>query len=133
MIKGECNCGAVAFEIESQVSDVYICHCSICRKTTGGSGLSVAIVNGNKFNWTKGKDNINYWAKPGHEWHTSFCKTCGSPLPGENDDINMYIPVGSLTSGHENLKVAHHIWVESKASWEEIGDSGKQHAKGFGE
>lgn len=133
MIEGECNCGAVAFKIKSQITGVYICHCSICRKTTGGGGFAVVIVNSNKLSWAQGKDNINYWVKPGHEWHTSFCRICGSPLPGKNDNTNTYIPVGSLTSGHENLKVAHHIWVGSKASWEEIGDSGKQHAQGFGE
>jgi len=35
-------------------------------------------------------------------------------------------------SGAERLKVAHHIYVGSKANWEEIGDSGKQHFGAFG-
>jgi len=60
VLKGECNCGVVSFKIDSILSDVYICHCSICRKSTGGS-----------------------------------------------------------------------IWVNSKASWEIIGDSGKQHLERF--
>jgi len=131
MVIGECNCGSITFEIETELSDVYICHCSICRRSTGGGGIAVALVAADKFNWSKGADQITYWSKPGHDWHTNFCKSCGSPLPGENDDANMYIPVGSLTTGYENLNVAHHIWVNSKADWEVIADQGKHHAEGF--
>ncbi len=93
--------------------------------------MAVVLVQNHRFRWTKGQSSIAYWAKPGRDWHTSFCKHCGSSLPGENDASSRYVPVGSLTSGAEDLKVAHHLWVESKASWEEIGDSGVQHKKGF--
>jgi hypothetical protein len=43
----------------------------------------------------------------------------------------MYIPVGLITKGGESLRVTHHIWVESKAVWDEIGGSGKQHQQSF--
>lgn len=131
MARGECNCGEVAYEIEQELSDVYICHCSICRRSTGSGGIAVVIVAKDKLQWLKGVERINRWDKPGHDWHTVFCATCGSTLPGENDPLNFYVPVGTLTSGFENLKVAHHIWVSSKAGWEEIGDSGVQHTQAF--
>jgi hypothetical protein len=131
MVKGECNCGNVVYEISEKLSDVYICHCSICRRSTGSGGIAVSIVPKSKFFWVKGENLVKHWAKPGHDWHTNFCGICGSSLPGENDPQNMYIPVGTLISGHENLKVAHHLWVDSKASWEVIGDIGKQHREGF--
>ena len=132
MVEGECNCGAVAFKAEASILDVYICHCSICRKSTGSSGIAVAIVENDQFDWLKGQEYITRWQKPGHDWHTYFCAICGSSLPGPNDSQRMYLPVGSLTTGHENLRVAHHIYVGSKASWDEIGDSGKQHKGAFG-
>jgi hypothetical protein len=44
----------------------------------------------------------------------------------------MYIPVGTLTSGHENLTVAHNLYVSSKASWQVIGDAGIQHPEAYG-
>lgn len=131
MLMGECNCGAVSYEADSKVSDVFICHCSICRKSTGSGGIAVVIVASEKFKWAAGQEQVCYWSKPGHDWHTCFCKVCGSTLPGPNDERNMYIPVGTITKGGENLKVAHHLYVNSKASWEEIGDSGKQHTKGY--
>jgi hypothetical protein len=43
----------------------------------------------------------------------------------------MYIPVGTITVGGEDLKVVHHLYVGSKASWEEIGDAGERHTEGF--
>ena len=33
--------------------------------------------------------------------------------------------------GGESLEVIHHIWVDSKAPWEQIGDSGRQHREAF--
>ncbi|GAA5214687.1 GFA family protein [Corallincola platygyrae] len=132
MATGECNCGAVGYEIAEELSDVYVCHCSICRRSTGSGGIAVVAVNKAQFRWTKGEDQIQTWHKPGHDWQTRFCKTCGSTLPGDNDDERMYVPVGTLIEGADNLKVAHHIWVDSKADWEEIGDDGKQHPKAFG-
>ena len=132
LVAGECNCGAVAFKAEASLLDVYICHCSICRKSTGSSGIAVGIVENDQFDWLKGQKCITRWQKPGRDWHTSFCAICGSPLPGPNDSQRMYVPVGALTAGHENLRVAHHIYVDSKAVWDEIGDSGRQHKGAFG-
>lgn len=131
MATGGCNCGAVAFEITSDISDVYVCHCSICRKSTGSGGIAVVVVSNPDFHWTRGEDRIVTWSKPGHDWQTSFCQVCGSTLPGANDDQRMYVPVGLISEGGEHLRVAHHIHVDSKAAWEEIGDSGNQHPGPF--
>ena len=132
MAIGECNCGAVAFEITSKISDVFICHCSICRRSTGSNGIAVVVISNSDFRWVRGEKLINTWHKPEHDWKTSFCQNCGSPLPGVNDESRMYVPVGLISEGDENLKVAHHIWVGSKATWDEIGDNGKQHQQAFG-
>ncbi|MFC1495379.1 GFA family protein [Thermodesulfobacteriota bacterium] len=131
MAKGQCNCGSVAFEIDSDISEVFICHCSICRKSTGSNGVAVVVVDNDVFRWMRGNNMITTWKKPDAEWHASFCGVCGSFLPGTNDESRMYVPAGLVTEGGESLKVAHHIWVESKAVWDEIGDSGKQHLQSF--
>ena len=38
---------------------------------------------------------------------------------------------GLITDGDKGLRVTHHIWVSSKADWDEIGDTGKQHPEAF--
>jgi len=79
MARGECNCGAVQFEIDADLTDVFVCHCSICRRSTK----------------------------------------------------RMFAPAGSIVAGGDALRVAHHIWVGSKAVWDEIGDAGMPHAEGL--
>jgi hypothetical protein len=44
----------------------------------------------------------------------------------------MFVPAGLISEGGETLKVLHHIWVGSKAPWDEIGDAGQQHAAALG-
>lgn len=127
MARGHCNCGAVAFEIQADLSGIYVCHCSICRRATGANGIAVVVVDNAAFRWTRGEDNIATWKKPGADWQRWFCRTCGSPLPGANDASRMFIPAGLIAEGADDLRVIHHIWVDSKAGWDEIGDSGEPH------
>ena len=127
MVKGACNCGAVAFQISGDLRDVYICHCSICRRATGSNGIAVAVVDNSDFHWLSGADHISHWKKPGADWERWFCQTCGSTLPGPNDPERMFVPVSLISEGGDDLKVAHHIYVGSKACWDEIGDAGQQH------
>lgn len=131
MISGQCNCGAVSFQIDAAVEDVFVCHCSICRRYSGSNGIAVIVVPNEQFRWLSGEEQIGTWRKPGHDWQSWFCRTCGSPLPGENDPTRMFVPVGLISAGGEHLRVAHHIWVESRAAWDVIGDDGKQHSKQF--
>jgi hypothetical protein len=131
MASGECNCGAVAFEIDADLSGVFVCHCSICRRSTGSSGIAVVLVPKDQFRWVRGEDHIATWKKPATDWQKWFCRDCGSPVPGENDATTIFVPAGCLTSGGDALRVVHHIWVGSKAVWDEIGDSGKQHEEAF--
>ena len=131
MLKGECNCQAIAFEIDADVSDVYVCHCSICRKATGNNGMAVLVVSNDVFRWVRGNELAATWTKPDHEWQTWFCPTCGSTLPGTNDTKRMFVPAGAITEGGDNLKIAAHIWVDSKASWDEIADTAIQFPEQF--
>ncbi|MGQ0801033.1 MAG: GFA family protein [Pseudomarimonas sp.] len=132
MAKGECNCGGVQFEIDEELAGVIICHCSICRRSTGSNGIAVVVVPNEHFRWLSGQDQITMWTKPNTQWETWFCKVCGSRVPGNNDPKRMFIPAGTITQGGEALRVTHHIWVQSKAIWDVIGDAGKQHVEKFG-
>lgn len=131
MALGECNCGAVAFEIHTDLSGVFVCHCSICRRSTGSNGVAVVVIDNDAFRWIRGEQQIATWKKPNADWQTWFCRTCGSPLPGANDESRMFVPAGLISDSSEALRVIHHIWVSSKAGWDEIGDSGRQHAEYF--
>ena len=110
MASGACNCGAISFEINTDISDVVICHCSICRRATGSNGIAVLVVDTERFEWTSGKAFVTSWKKPDSDWEMS---------------------AGLISDGGENLRVAHHIFVSSKATWDEIGDGGHRHPEAF--
>jgi len=131
MATGECNCGAVRFETDGELSGVFVCHCSICRRATGSNGIAVVLVANDQFRWVQGEEQVATWKKPDSDWQIWFCRICGSPVPGENDPQRMFVPAGAITSGGDALQVLHHVWVGSKAVWDEIGDSAKQHEKAF--
>lgn len=132
MLSGQCNCGGVAFEIAGQLSPIYACHCSICRRFTGGANIPVVIVRNADFRWIAGRDLVTVWQKPDADWESNFCSICGSALPGQNDPARMFVPAGLLAGDIDGLQIAHHIFVGSKADWDVIGDAGKQHAGLFG-
>ena len=132
MARGNCNCGAVSFEIKTTLSDVYVCHCSICRRYTGGNGIAGVVVASEAFKWLKGNDQITSWRKPQADWHAYFCRVCGSTLPGPNEKARILIPAGLISDGGDALQVAHHIWVGPKSGRDDIGDKGKQHKEAFG-
>ena len=131
MATGGCNCGAVQFEIDAELTGVYVCHCSICRRFTGSSGIAVVVIPNEQFRWVRGRDAVTTWKKPGAEWEAWFCSVCGSAAPGQNDSKTMFVPAGSITEGGEALRVVHHVFVGSKAVWDEIGDSGQLHEAGI--
>ncbi len=110
-----------------------MCHCSICRRFTGSNGIAVVVVDNEAFRWIRGEANIASWNKPDADWQASFCRVCGSALPGVNDGSRMFVPAGTISEGGEALTIAHHIWVGSKAHWDIIGDSGRLHPDAFGE
>lgn len=95
------------------------------------NGIAVVVVDNEAFKWMRGENQVLTWKKTIGNWETSFCRVCGSTLPGINDESRMYVPAGLITNGDESLKVVHHIWVDSKAVLDEIGDSGKQHRQAY--
>jgi len=132
MISGHCNCGSVRFEVHGTPAGVFVCHCSICRRATGANGMAVVVVCNESFKWIQGKENIAQWAKPNSEWETWFCRICGSRLPGRNDAQRMFVPAGLLPGHGLGLTVKAHIWVHSRAEWDEVGDGGTRFAERFG-
>ena len=132
MIKAACNCSAVAFEISGAVHGIYMCHCSICRRATGAAAVPILIARNEDFRWIKGEEHIKRWEKPGHDWAWAFCGTCGSPLPTPNDAETMAVQAGLVLTGHEHMEVSDHIFTQSKAHWDVIGDAALQHPGEFG-
>jgi hypothetical protein len=44
MIEGSCLCKGMQFRIVGRHSEISMCHCSLCRKTTGGGPASEILL-----------------------------------------------------------------------------------------
>ena len=92
----------------------------------------MVVVPNEQFKWVNKGPNAAEWTKPGHDWQAFFCRTCGSPLPGPNDPERTFVPAGLLATEAEPAAVSDHIWVDSRAAWDEIGESGVRHPEHYG-
>ncbi len=120
MYKGGCLCGAVLFEINGPIGNIVHCHCSRCRKAQGSAFATNGIVKAGDFNIVSGADALTgYESSPGQT--KFFCKVCGSPIMSKtatkSDQVR--VRLGTIESDIEERPMAH-IFVTSKANWEEI-------------
>ena len=124
-MKGQCLCGGVAFELDAPLPDLYQCHCSLCRKTTGSSANAAFRIDARQFAWLSGEDQISrYISDSGFKSH--FCRCCGSPLPNLTAGGDAYwVPVGLLEDSGE-IELVAHLFTGSRASWDRIADQGLQ-------
>lgn len=70
---GECHCGAVKFEIESDFQELTTCDCSICKR----KNALMVKVHETKFTLLQGCESLSEY-----QFHTNtarhyFCKICG--------------------------------------------------------
>lgn len=117
MVKGECLCGQIQFEIEGMLPSIYQCHCSLCRKATGAAANAATFVDRERFRWVFGEALITSFLKP-TGYRSDFCSACGSPVPNQLRGSELvWVPVG-LLEGEFKAEVAAHLHLSSSASWE---------------
>lgn len=126
MLKGSCQCGAVQYEV-ARLGIVVMCHCSKCRKANGTAFATNSPIEASDFRLLKGAEATReYESSPGV--FRVFCGTCASPLysrrPAHPDMLRLRI--GTLDTPI-NIKPSMHIYVGSKAEWEEIHDDLPRH------
>jgi hypothetical protein len=127
VFRGSCLCGAVAFEAESP-SEFRYCHCSRCRKSRGSAFAANMFVRPGDFRWLRGQDEVSKFRMPNTQrFGNWFCRVCGSPVPRDVPALNVVlIPAGSLDDD-PGVRPSYHIFVNSKAAWEEITDALPRH------
>ena len=129
MYQGSCLCGKVKFTLSGKINDIVYCHCSQCRKAQGSAFATNANVDKKSFHFIQGEDNLTAYAYSA-EQKKYFCKSCGSPVMSKNTNHpeTIRIRLGTIESEITERPQAH-IFVDSKANWEEVCDSLPQYAE----
>ena len=79
--QGGCHCGAVRYEVETDLAGVITCNCSHCHM----KGFVLSAVDKDKFTLLKGEDAqtlYQFGKKRIKHW---FCTTCGTQSYAEGE------------------------------------------------
>src|SRR5882672_11159161 len=121
--RGSCLCGAVAFRIEAEPIVARSCHCRRCRKARGAAHATNMLVAIDGLRFTRGESELASYKIPEAKFYTQvFCRICGSKAPRVDAGRGFAIvPMGSLDDD-PGIRPSEHIWVGSKAPWDDIHD-----------
>ncbi|GLQ73720.1 GFA family protein [Vibrio penaeicida] len=115
---GSCVCGAVKFSARTISPSVGTCHCSICRRWSGGPLMSVDC--GSDIHFT-GEENIQVydssdWAERG------FCKQCGSHLFYRLKHNQQHIVGAGLIDDQSQFVFDHQVFTDEKPHYYHFGN-----------
>jgi hypothetical protein len=125
-LTGACLCGGARFEVTRRPTPIQYCHCTRCRRATGGPFMAALAARTESFRWLAGEELISTYAAPILEappaYRRAFCSRCGSPMPlVDREQPFVVIPAGCL-DGDPGTRPFRHIFVARKAPWYEIAD-----------
>jgi len=112
-INGSCLGGCVKVAVSAGTKEVGACHCSSCRKWSGGPLMAIDCGTNVSFDNEDAVSvfNSSDWAERG------FCKHCGTHLFYRLKQSQQYImPVG-LFDGLDELLFDHQIFVDEKPAF----------------
>ncbi|MDO8827257.1 GFA family protein [Methylophaga sp.] len=128
-LKGSCLCGGIRYEIDGELSPAMFCHCSKCRKSNGSAFALNAPFKSSDFKLLTGEHHLKSYASS-EDARRFFCGTCGSPIYSMRISMPevFRLRVGTLDDDIAIEKLCH-IFVASKAAWDEIHDDLPQFAE----
>jgi len=95
----------------------------------GGAASAYAEVNADQFSWLAGEDKLSVY-QPTPEWGLCFCSVCGSALSGLYQGEIHGVTLGSVNED-PGVTLEKHIFVGSKAQWDDIGGDAPQYEEDF--
>lgn len=110
---GHCLCGKVHVVVKQQSSNVGVCHCSMCRKWTGGPLLAVDCGSEVTFEGEQyiTRYNSSDWAERG------FCNSCGTHLFYLFKEAQQFIMMAGLFDDDTEFAMDHQIFIDEKPTY----------------
>ena len=82
---GQCACGAVKFEFDTDPTFIAVCHCLDCKKASGGEAATFFGVPADDFTVTQGSPKpFHYTAQSGKGLDRNYCPECGARVFSSN-------------------------------------------------
>ena len=124
MISGQCLCGAVGFKVSEPFVTVSACHCTSCKKLSGGAGTVNGRAPTAAVRVVAGAEHVRTF-QPEEGSAKTFCAVCGSNLFGAGWPHSEFTSVrlSALDEPYQG-RIERHIYVRSVAPWETFPDDG---------
>lgn len=129
VLQGSCLCGGVRFEIDGEFEPRSYCHCTSCKRLSGGAATANARARSDSIRITDGEDLLRTYTPEGGSAKT-FCSACGSNLFGggwpEREYCSVRLP--AIDTPFEG-RPTRHGFTRSVATWETLPDDGLERAE----
>ena len=120
MLEGGCHCGQVRYQASGVAYNRSICHCSICRRTSGSPMVGWFSVAKTDFRLIRGRLTCYASSKIGRR---GFCPVCGTQITFEDARLAHEIDVTSASlDTPEANPPAYHIFASTKLDWVKLAD-----------
>ncbi len=114
MLTGGCHCGAVRYRAEGEPFERALCHCELCRKTTGAPAVAWFTVREDALALTG--EPVS-WASSDRAVRT-FCGRCGTQITFRDASYENRIDLTTASlDDPEAAPPAEQIWVRSRLGW----------------
>ena len=127
VLEGSCLCGAVRYRVKDEFRYSLICHCSQCRRATGSAFKPFAGIEREKLQLVADQESL--MRHGGESTYDLHCARCGSLLYSDiGSGPYLHVTLGTLVDS-PTIRPSAHIYVRSKADWDEITDNLPQYAE----
>jgi hypothetical protein len=117
-ISGRCLCGAVSFKADVARRETDICHCSMCRRWSGGLCIGLSHDGAVAF---EGTENIGVYKSS--EWaERAFCKLCGSSLYYHLLGTDHYSFSAGALDDQSGLVLTKQIFIDEKPTYYDLAN-----------
>ena len=128
---GGCQCGEVRYEIEDDEHELFVCHCSNCRRQSSSAfGISFSVP-AKALRLVKGSPRYFEWkSDSGAGLRGAFCPSCGTRLwheSADDSDADWRSVKGGSLDDPVDLSSAIHIWTSSKLPGVQVPTEARQH------
>lgn len=123
-VRGSCLCGEVRFEVTEDFHRLTHCHCTNCKKLSGGTGTVNGRARSEAIRILAGGELLRTF-QPEEGTAKTFCSACGSNLFGGGwpDAREASVRLSALDEAIDQ-RPGSHIYVRSVAPWETLPDDG---------
>jgi len=123
-VTGQCLCGAVRFAVDEPFVGSGACHCTNCKKISGGTGTVSGRARTNAIRLLAGEEHVRTF-QPAEGTAKSFCGICGSNLFGGGWPDSEWTSVRlSALDEPVDVRLDAHTYVRSVAAWETLPNDG---------